>query len=886
MKEAQMILSEWLKNGPHLSLFNNLPDAIYVLDINGKYIDGNLAIKNLTGYSAEEFKQLTPEEIIYESSLSHRDAILQNVTQKIEEYEVKFRHKDGQILTASVTYIPIIHENEIIGLYGIAKNISEDIKGKLKIIESERKFRLLSESSLDMIALLSPRDWNFIYVSPASKHLLGFEPEEMVGHSPFKYFHPEDIATTFEKHKQAFERKLEFKMTARVKQKGGDYIWLETTCNFNRDETSGEITDCVTVSRDITKRKKDEEKYKINEQWYKSLFDYNPAAVFSFNMDGDFISHNKNFLTLTGYSKEEIGIMSFIPFVAPKDLALTVRHFELAKQGEPQHYLTTLVHKNGEHLPVQVSNLPIIIDGNIVGVYGIAYDVSARVKAEGQLKESEQRYRSLFEYNPAAVYSFDLEGNYTSVNRMLEKISGYSKEELLTMNFSHLLDPEDIEYTQWYFSQAKGGKAQNYDVTLLHKDGRKIEINVVNIPIIVDSDIVGVYGICTDITDRKRYINQVERLSNQNRLILDSVADGIIGLDKAGKALFINKAGEKILGYEEYELSARASDLFMLHNQEAQFDSLRTINARIRETAKDGRQRFVERDMFYKKDGNSIPVEYSISPMYEHGVITGTVVTFSDITEKLKIEQLKQEHEQIEFEFKLASRVQKSLLTQVPKLSLPGETDVGVISVPFRKLNGDFYNVVNTGDQIQLGIADISGKGMAAAILMSMIKYAMDQIDQESLPHEILHELNQYCAKYLDPTMFVTMFMGIYNDKTSMFHFASAGHEPAILYQAGKNKMIDLNAKGAVLGLSRETKYVTKSIQLLQGDMVLLYTDGITEERLAYGVDDNNNLKELFFSTDKSLPAQQVVDSIYKKVCESQGDNIFDDQTLLLFKKN
>ncbi|PLT33750.1 PAS domain S-box protein [Bacillus sp. V5-8f] len=884
MNDNRKYLAELLGNGPHLSLFKNHPDAIYVMDLDGNYLDANSAIMSLTGYNKEEFVHLNPADIMDESSFKSRAAILENInhTSK-EQYEVTFKHKNGNILTASVIYIPIIEGNEIIGFYGIAKNITEKKENIKKILDSEKRFRLLSENSLDMIALHAHADGKYVYVSPASKSLLGFEPEELIGHSPYEYFHPEDIAFIYEQYNKALKFREKFKLTYRIRRKDGEYIWMETTGRFLQNETTSKNTELISVSRDITERKKIQEKYKINEQWYKSLFDYNPASVFAFDMDGDFISHNENFLKLTGYSAEEIPTMSFVPFVAPKDLAKTAKHFELAKKGTPQHYETTLVQKSGEHRPVQVSNLPIIVEGDIVGVYGIAFDISDRVWAQEKLKESEQWYRSLFEYNPSAVYSFDLDGNYKSVNRMLEAMSGYTQKELLQMNYAELLHPDDLEYTQWFFNEAKQGRAQNYDVTLIRKNGEAIEVNVVNIPIIVDDNIVGVYGICTDITDRKRYMTQVERLSNQNRLILDSAAEGILGLNLEGKILFINKSGGKILGYQPEMLSE--GNLNFLVHRKGEMEEFDPDACEIVQAGRDGISRFVEMDTFYQADGTPIPVQYSVSPLYDQGIITGTVVTFSDITEKLKLEQMKKEHAQIELEFNLASRVQKTLLTQVQKLTLPENTDLGVVSVPVRKLNGDFYNVVTNREQIRFGIADISGKGMAAAILMSMIKYAMDEIDDQSLPHEILHELNQYCANYLDPSMFVTMFMGSFDIKTGIFRYASAGHEPGILYEAEKEKMIDINSKGAVLGLSKHTVYKTEELHLKPNDMVLLYTDGVTEERQNNEIDNNDKLKQFFASADKQLPAQKIVDTLYEEIQKKQEGQVFDDQTILLFKK-
>src|SRR4030065_1649498 len=122
---------------------------------------------------------------------------------------------------------------------------------------------------------------------------------------------------------------------------------------------------------------------------------------------------------------------------------------------------------------------------------------------EKLLEESEQRYKSLFEYNPDAVFSFDLDGNFLSANPACCKLSGHSVEELMHMSFMPLIVPEDLEKTLYRFRMAAKGKPQNYEIAIKHKDGHRVELNVTNIPIIVDDEIVGGKGIAQCITGRK-----------------------------------------------------------------------------------------------------------------------------------------------------------------------------------------------------------------------------------------------------------------------------------------------------------------------------------------------------------------------------------------------
>ncbi|WP_456276419.1 PAS domain S-box protein [Bacillus sp. AK128] len=118
--------------------------------------------------------------------------------------------------------------------------------------------------------------------------------------------------------------------------------------------------------------------------------------------------------------------------------------------------------------------------------------------------ENEQHYKSLFEHNNDAVFSFDLEGNYLSVNAAMEKLLGYSAKEYLGTSYTPLVADDYLIHTNEYFTRAANGVTQNYETIAVHKDGHSVPVNVTNIPIIIDDEIVGVYGIAKDLTEQKQ----------------------------------------------------------------------------------------------------------------------------------------------------------------------------------------------------------------------------------------------------------------------------------------------------------------------------------------------------------------------------------------------
>jgi PAS domain S-box-containing protein len=130
---------------------------------------------------------------------------------------------------------------------------------------------------------------------------------------------------------------------------------------------------------------------------------------------------------------------------------------------------------------------------------------SARLAAvERAMRETSERYRSLFEYHPNAVFSLDLEGRFTSANPSSQLLSGYTESELLGMLFTDLLPPDELEPTVGAFLRTRDREPQRFQVGFLHREGYVVDLSVTGLPIIVGDELVGIYGIAEDVTARNR----------------------------------------------------------------------------------------------------------------------------------------------------------------------------------------------------------------------------------------------------------------------------------------------------------------------------------------------------------------------------------------------
>ena len=161
----------------------------------------------------------------------------------------------------------------------------------------------------------------------------------------------------------------------------------------------------------------------------------------------------------------------------------------------------------------------------------------------------------------------------------------------------------------------------------------------------------------------------------------------------------------------------------------------------------------------------------------------------------------------------------------------------------------------------------------------------MDSMQFENAsPKLMLEVVNRIVEDSIDDSMFISMFYGKYNGENSMFSYASAGHEPALLYQKKTDQFIELDADGLLLGVQREVCYEERAIQLEAGDFVVMMTDGVTEIRTEEGFIDERYIQSLIADV-KNQPAQVIVNTVYDHLSELQNFQLRDDFTIVIFKK-
>lgn len=234
-------------------------------------------------------------------------------------------------------------------------------------------------------------------------------------------------------------------------------------------------------------------------------------AVFAVNNAWEFTYINETALKLMLYKREEL-IGKKIWSVFPSAVYST--YYEQYQKAMKEQIRVEF----DAYYPPLASWFEIRVYPSPSGLTMYIHDIT---KNKGLSLQKEQHYESLFKYNPDAVFAFDTDGNYLLVNPAMEQLLGYSAVEFLAMSYTPLIPVDELEKTKEHFRKAAKGITQHYETRAYHKNGRIIDVKVTNMPIIINNEVVGVYGVAKDITQdnqHKMMLLQAEKLTAVGQL--------------------------------------------------------------------------------------------------------------------------------------------------------------------------------------------------------------------------------------------------------------------------------------------------------------------------------------------------------------------------------
>jgi len=518
-------------------------------------------------------------------------------------------------------------------------------------------------------------------------------------------------------------------------------------------------------------------------------------------------------------------------------------------------------------------------------------ELTRRLKLESDYKKTRLDYLEVLDSLQDGYVGTDQKGFITHVNFPFIRELGFSnKEEIIGKPFWHFCQKRYVkDVTDRFENLFETRQPQDrFETRFYGKDGKNFIGEAVLSPVFDQEELVGTKA---SIRNNTRRFKAEKELSVQKDFLdelLKQTPVAVVIMGTGNIISFVNPAFENLFGYGREE--AMGSKL----------DSLLS-STELRVELKECSETYPGERLFMsgrrnKKDGSPIDVEVFAQRFFVGSQNYGRLVFYNDISIRIKAEEiLKKAKEAVERDLEIGSEIQSGFFPHsVPKI--PG-WEISTYFKAARQVSGDFYDVFPIGKKGYLGmvVADVCDKGVGAALFMvllrSLIRSYSEQYKDEDrvddLLHQIAHKVNAYIVNiHGRSNMFATLVLGILDPAIKRLYYVNGGHDAPVLVDANGNIREKLKPTGPAFGFSTDMDFEIEKLDFLPGDLLLSFTDGLTE---AKNMDGDFYSEERLFSqaAEDWSSAFSAVKHIELELSSHIGKQTqFDDITLVALRRS
>lgn len=754
-------------------MFERSADSMTLLDpATMKFLDGNETFARTVGIDRREIPNISPVDLAPEfqpdgrpSRVVARETILMALKNGSHRSEWLARRMDG-----TTEFIDVVSTSLSLGDRNIiltaARNIDDQKRTEAELRLSESRWRRVFEQIPMSMQLFAP-DGSTREINRAYEELFHLKMEDLEHFNILK--DDQLIAAGFQPMiEQAFHGEastippIPFEARATPDQPTRGLRWVGSTM-FPVMDDQNRIIEVVCVHQDHTARKLAEDEIlklnqsleqriagrtaelKLSEERFKRLFEFSPLGIGMVDEKGMFQQTNSALAEIVGYTTGELCRMNYRDILPPNDFSQHLTFDKLNHQGRIGPFEKEYLHRDGRRIPVMLNGMKVISSTGEVQIWGIAEDITQRREAERAVRESEEKFKSLFQFSPLGMARVSWEGDLLQVNESFARMIGYTPEEATRLNYWDIT-PRKYESQELLILDIvkREGRFGPFEKEYVHRDGHLVPI-VINGMLIHSAAGTELWGIAEDITLRRATEEALRESERKFRVLFESSSQGVMLHNENECFAEVNPAAAAIFGYHPSEMvgvhPAALGPEFQPDGEVSMIAARRHI-ARCIET---GRTKFEW--LHYHADGHEVLTEVVLTRI-PHGEKNLLQAVVTDISERKRAEtELKRA---LEREREL-NHLKSNFVSMV---SHEFRTPLGIIQSSAEILDDylDQLEPTERGDQLQSIIKN--SRRMAGLMEDVLLLGRLDARKMEFLPAPL--DLGGLCRRLVDEVHFST----------------------------------------------------------------------------------------------------------------------------------
>lgn len=506
-------------------------------------------------------------------------------------------------------------------------------------------------------------------------------------------------------------------------------------------------------------------------------------------------------------------------------------------------------------------------------IEGLETKVADRTR---ELQDSEKRIRAIIDNAADGIVVIGEDGVIQSFSPAAERIFGYSSSEVIGEKIELLMpEPMHSEHDGYLKRYLETGEkrilAKNREVVALRNDYTKFPIELAVGEVLLENERIFV-GIIRDITERKIAEKKLSHQLALTEALVDTLPNPVFVKDPETRYTILNKAFLDAFGYEREDIIGKT----VMDLENIPTGLQKEIQQEAEDLIRTGGMVHKEWTIQYADGKDHDLLCWETTFKLSDGSIGGLVGIHVDITRQKELErQLSIANKRMGDELNIGRQIQMSMIPLTfPRFPEHKDIDVWAFIRPAREVGGDFYDFFFINERLfAFVVADVSGKGVPAALMMAVAKTLLKSNSQDTQSTaRIVERTNNELSVNNDDCMFITALFGILDTKTGKLTYTNAGHNPPYLLSPNGDVNSLSEIHGPMIGVMEGAPYDQKDLTLGIDDKLMLYTDGVTE---AFNTNrelfDEKRLFD-FLSRSRKLGTKYLVDGLVREIDDFAGE--------------